>query len=87
MSSGSASKGFLNSFNDGAKLLGKSMRSVLGSANDRRIKKFQARVEAINALEPEIKKLSDQDLIARTEQFKQQFQACLLYTSPSPRDS
>ncbi|AGA70791.1 protein translocase subunit secA [Desulfitobacterium dichloroeliminans LMG P-21439] len=39
--------------------------------NGREIKKYQKRVEAINALEPEIKALSDEQLRAKTDEFKQ----------------
>jgi preprotein translocase subunit SecA len=45
-------------------------KAIFGSANDRQIKRFQPRVDAINALEPELEKLSDDELKARTEQFK-----------------
>jgi preprotein translocase subunit SecA len=45
---------------------------VFGSSNDRRIRSYQPRVEAINALEPELAKLTDDQLRARTDMFKQQ---------------
>ncbi len=38
--------------------------------NEREIKRFFKRVEKINALEPSMKELSDDDLKARTEEFK-----------------
>ena len=43
-----------------------------GSSNDRRVRRYQARVDAINALEPDIEKLSDAELRGRTEEFRQQ---------------
>ena len=43
---------------------------VFGSANDRRLKTFKSAVETINALEPETAALSDEDLRARTDQFR-----------------
>ncbi len=43
-----------------------------GSSNERRVKRFRPTVEAINALEEEIEKLSDDELRARTEEFRQQ---------------
>jgi len=43
---------------------------IFGSNNDRRIGKYRARVEAINALEPELSGLSDEALRARTDMFK-----------------
>jgi len=39
---------------------------IFGSANDRKVKSLRPRVEAINALEAELEKLSDADLKART---------------------
>ena len=47
-------------------------RKLFGSANDRRIRSFQSRVDAINALEKELEKLSDDELRARTAQFRKQ---------------
>jgi preprotein translocase subunit SecA len=45
---------------------------VFGSANDRRIKAYRPTVDLINALEPELDKLSDAALKARTETFRNQ---------------
>jgi preprotein translocase subunit SecA len=53
-------------------MLGVVARKLFGSSNDRRIRKYQPRVDAINALEPELKTLSDDALRARTEQFKKE---------------
>ncbi len=53
-------------------MLGAVARKLFGSSNDRRIKTYRARVDAINALEPEVSKLSDEALRARTEVFKKQ---------------
>src|ERR1700694_4484662 len=47
-------------------------RKLFGSANERRIRSYPPRVEAINALEPELEALSDEALRARTEAFKEQ---------------
>src|SRR5438105_13388788 len=47
-------------------------RKLFGSANDRRIRSYRPRVEAINALEPELEALSDEALRARTEAFREQ---------------
>lgn len=41
-------------------------KTLFGSENDRVLKRMQASVEAINALEPELEKLSDEELVART---------------------
>src|ERR1700709_463772 len=53
-------------------MLGALARKFFGSANALRLKGYQARVDAINALEPEIAALSDEALKARTAEFKQQ---------------
>ncbi|MEP0518503.1 MAG: preprotein translocase subunit SecA [Hyphomicrobiales bacterium] len=52
--------------------LGALARKFFGSANDRRVASFQPRVDAINALEPELIALSDEQLRARTDEFRQQ---------------
>ncbi|MDB5620319.1 preprotein translocase subunit SecA, partial [Tardiphaga sp.] len=56
-------------------MIGALARKFFGSANDRRIKAYSTRVEAINALEPEIAALSDEALKARTAEFKAQIAA------------
>jgi preprotein translocase subunit SecA len=53
-------------------MIGALARKIFGSSNERRIKAFQPRVDAINALEPELVKLSDEALRARTADFKKQ---------------
>ncbi|THD45110.1 MAG: preprotein translocase subunit SecA [Bradyrhizobium sp.] len=53
-------------------MIGALARKFFGSANDRRIKGYQARIDAINALEPEISALSDEALKARTGEFRKQ---------------
>ncbi|WP_332711799.1 preprotein translocase subunit SecA [Pelagibacterium mangrovi] len=46
-------------------------RKFFGSANDRRVRRYQANVDAINALEAEYEKFSDDQLRAKTEELKQ----------------
>jgi preprotein translocase subunit SecA len=53
-------------------MLGALARKFFGSANDRRIKAYQPRVDAINALEPEVAALSDEALKARTSEFRKE---------------
>src|SRR5437868_3830908 len=53
-------------------MLGAVARKLFGSANDRRIRGYQPRINAINALEPELSKLSDEELRARTVDFRKQ---------------
>ncbi len=43
---------------------------LFGSSNDREIKKFFPKVEAINALEPQMEALSDEQLKAKTDDFR-----------------
>ena len=52
--------------------LGVLARKIFGSSNDRRVKSTRPRVEAINLLEDEMKALSDDELRARTDQFRQE---------------
>ncbi|SNY92331.1 preprotein translocase subunit SecA [Cohaesibacter sp. ES.047] len=52
--------------------LGAIARKVFGTANDRRIKGYHPTVAAINALEDEVSKLSDEDLRNKTAEFRQQ---------------
>ncbi len=47
---------------------------LFGSANDREVKRLQPLVSQINALEPEIEKLTDADLKARTDVFRQRYE-------------
>lgn len=47
-------------------------RKFFGSPSDRQVKRYQGRVAAINALEPELAKLTDEQLRARTDEFKAQ---------------
>ncbi|TPN74987.1 preprotein translocase subunit SecA [Mesorhizobium sp. CU2] len=51
--------------------LGALARKVFGSSNDRRVKSTRPRVEAINAMENEMRALSDAELRGRTEKFRQ----------------
>ena len=50
---------------------GKLARKIFGSENDRKLKSKFDRVKAINALEPEFEKLSDDQLAAKTIEFRE----------------
>lgn len=52
--------------------LGALARKIFGSANDRRIKTLNPKVDAINALEPEMEALTDEQLKAKTDEFREQ---------------
>ena len=56
-------------------MLGALAKKIFGSSNDRRVKGYRPRVAAINALEPEIQALSDDQLRARTEELKAELAA------------
>ncbi|HET9663288.1 MAG TPA: preprotein translocase subunit SecA [Burkholderiales bacterium] len=51
------------------------LRKVFGSRNDRLLKQYQRTVRQINALEQRIQKLTDAELRAQTDAFKQRYQA------------
>ena len=53
-------------------MIGAVARKLFGSSNDRRIRAYRPRVDAINALEKELEALSDEALRARTDEFKKQ---------------
>jgi preprotein translocase subunit SecA len=53
-------------------MFGALARKLFGSANDRRVRGYQPKIAAINALEPEVKALSDEALRARTIAFREQ---------------
>src|SRR5690606_18432541 len=52
-------------------MLGTVARRLFGSASDRFVKSLRKTVDAINALEPELEGLSDAELRARTDHFRQ----------------
>ncbi|ABR61348.1 preprotein translocase subunit SecA [Sinorhizobium medicae] len=52
--------------------LGGFARKLFGSANDRRVRGYKGRVDAINALEAEMKALSDEALAAKTAEFRRE---------------
>jgi preprotein translocase subunit SecA len=56
-----------------ANLLANLVTGVFGSRNQRLLKQYGAHVSAANALEAEFKKLSDEELRAKTAEFKQRY--------------
>ncbi len=48
----------------------KILTKIFGTANERAIKRMMPLVAVINAMEPEIKKLSDEELKAKTAEFR-----------------
>ena len=61
-------------------LLGK----IFGTKNEREIKRLRPRVEAINALEPEMRKLSDDELRGKTAEFRARIQERLSSIADEP---
>ncbi len=55
--------------------LGGIARKIFGSSNDRRLKTYRPKVQAINALEESMKALSDEALKAKTAEFKVELEA------------
>ncbi len=55
-------------------IINKVIAKIVGSRNDRLIKNLFKVVEKINAFEPELQSLSDKDLVAKTQYFKQQLE-------------
>lgn len=54
-------------------MIGKLIKTIFGSKNERELKRMGKVVTTINALEPEIKKLSDEQLKAKTTEFRERF--------------
>ncbi len=56
-------------------MLSTVLKAIFGSRNDRLLKQYRNRVEEINALEPELEKLSDEQLAAKTPELRQKVAA------------
>ncbi|MDI6736278.1 MAG: preprotein translocase subunit SecA [bacterium] len=54
-------------------MIGTILKKVFGTKRERDLRRFTPLVEEINALEPEISKLSDAQLRAKTDEFKKRF--------------
>jgi preprotein translocase subunit SecA len=55
--------------------LGGLARKLFGSSNERRVRSFAGRVAEINALEPKMQALTDEQLKAKTAEFRQELAA------------
>ncbi len=55
-------------------MINKTLGKIFGTKNERVIKSLLPRVKAINALEPEIQKLTDDQLRAKTDEFRRRIQ-------------
>ena len=56
-------------------MIDKLLDKVFGTKSERVVKDLRPKVQAINALEPEISKLTDAELRAKTDEFRQRIQA------------
>jgi len=55
-------------------MIGKLIKAVFGSKNERELKRMNKVVLRINALEPDMQKLSDEQLKAKTAEFRERYQ-------------
>jgi preprotein translocase subunit SecA len=65
-------------------LINTLIAKIFGTKNEREIKRLMPRVDAINALEPEVQKLSDAEVQARTEDFRKHIQDRLSRIAEEP---
>ncbi|MGC2310830.1 MAG: preprotein translocase subunit SecA [Candidatus Babeliaceae bacterium] len=56
-------------------MIARLLAKIMGTANVRQLKKIQPIVDQINAFEPKIEKLSDEELTAKTTEFREQLSA------------
>ena len=56
-------------------MIGSILKKILGTRNDRELKRLQFLLDAINANEPAISALTDQELRAKTDEFKKRLEA------------
>ena len=56
-------------------MIGALAKKIFGSANDRRLKTYAPKVNAINALEADVEALTDDELKDRTRQFREELAA------------
>lgn len=56
-------------------VIGKVLSKVFGSRNERVVKKYTSRVDLIAQLEPQMRALSDAELKAKTEEFRERYDA------------
>jgi preprotein translocase subunit SecA len=65
-------------------LINALVAKVFGTKNEREVKRLMPQVEAINALEPAMKKMSDAELRARTDEFRKRIQDRLATIADEP---
>jgi preprotein translocase subunit SecA len=65
-------------------LINTLVAKVFGTKNEREVKRLMPQVEAINALEPAMQRLSDAELRAKTDEFRQRIQERLAKIADEP---
>jgi preprotein translocase subunit SecA len=65
-------------------LINYAIAKVFGTKNERELKRLRPDVEAINALEPAMKALSDEQLRAKTDEFRQRIKERLDHIADEP---
>ncbi len=55
-------------------MIGTILKKIIGSKNDRELKRLSFLLDEINSFEPAIKKLSDDQLRAKTAEFRQKLE-------------
>jgi preprotein translocase subunit SecA len=65
-------------------LINALVAKVFGTKNERDVKRLMPRVEAINALEPEMRKLTDEQLRVKTDEFRQRIKERLTSIPDEP---
>src|SRR5258708_36245649 len=65
-------------------LINTLIAKVFGTRNERVVKSLMPQVHAINALEPQMQKLTDAELRAKTEEFRQRIQERLSRFNNAP---
>jgi len=65
-------------------LINTVLGKVFGTKNERELKRLMPRVEAISALEPQMQQLSDEQLRAKTDEFRQRIQERLASLPDEP---
>jgi len=68
-------------------MIQKLLTKLVGTKQERELKRLQPRVQAINALEPELQKLSDTELAAKTSEFRQQIENRLKDIEAEPEEA
>jgi preprotein translocase subunit SecA len=68
-------------------LIGKVISKVIGTTNERELKRLWPIVGEVNVLEPEMQKLSDGELRAKTEEFRQRVRESVQRAAPNDMEA